>query len=55
VSHNVAIVVRSPSNAGLAEEAPLAYQDVAAVVDVLARAELATPVGRRRPTGVVKG
>ena len=49
------IVVRSPSNKGLAEEAPFAYKDVDRVVDVVARARLARPVARLRPIGVVKG
>jgi tRNA-splicing ligase RtcB (3'-phosphate/5'-hydroxy nucleic acid ligase) len=50
-----AIVVRSPSNKGLAEEAPFAYKDVEAVVDVVARAGLARRVARVVPLGVVKG
>ncbi len=49
------IVVRCPSNAELAEEAPLAYKDVDHVVDVVARAGLARKVARLRPLGVLKG
>jgi tRNA-splicing ligase RtcB (3'-phosphate/5'-hydroxy nucleic acid ligase) len=49
------IVVRSPSNRGLAEEAPFAYKDVEKVVDVVERAGLAGRVARLRPIGVVKG
>jgi len=49
------IVVRSPSNKGLAEEAPFAYKDVEIVVDVVARAGLARRVARVVPLGVVKG
>ncbi len=49
------IVVRSPSDKGLAEEAPFAYKDVERVVDVVERAELARRVARLRPIGVVKG
>ena len=49
------IVVRSPSNSGLAEEAPFAYKDVEAVVDVVAAAGLARRVARVVPLGVVKG
>jgi tRNA-splicing ligase RtcB len=49
------IVVRSPSNKGLAEEAPLAYKDVDRVVAVVARAGLARPVAQLVPLGVVKG
>ena len=49
------IVVRCPSNRGLAEEAPFAYKDVERVVDVVARAGLARKVVQLRPLGVVKG
>jgi tRNA-splicing ligase RtcB len=49
------IVVRSPSNKGLAEEAPLAYKDVERVVGVVVEAGLARRVARLRPLGVVKG
>jgi tRNA-splicing ligase RtcB (3'-phosphate/5'-hydroxy nucleic acid ligase) len=49
------IVVRSPSNKGLAEEAPFAYKDVERVVGVVERAGLARRVAQLRPIGVVKG
>jgi tRNA-splicing ligase RtcB len=49
------ITVRCPSNRGLAEEAPFAYKDVEAVVEVVERAGLAARVARLRPIGVVKG
>jgi tRNA-splicing ligase RtcB (3'-phosphate/5'-hydroxy nucleic acid ligase) len=49
------IVVRSPSNKGLAEEAPFAYKDVERVVEVVERAGLARRVVQLRPLGVVKG
>ena len=49
------IVVRCPSNTGLAEEAPLAYKDVERVVDVVHRAGLGHKVARLRPVGVIKG
>jgi tRNA-splicing ligase RtcB len=49
------IVVRCPSNAGLAEEAPFAYKDVERVVGVVERAGLARRVVQLRPIGVVKG
>ena len=49
------IVVRCPSNKGLAEEAPFAYKDVDRVVDVVQRAGLARRVARLVPLGVVKG
>jgi tRNA-splicing ligase RtcB len=49
------IVVRCPSNAELAEEAPAAYKDVERVVDVVERAGIAARVARLRPLGVLKG
>jgi len=49
------IVVRCPSNKGLAEEAPFAYKDVEHVVEVVERAGLARRVARLIPLGVVKG
>ncbi|HEX6229715.1 MAG TPA: RtcB family protein [Solirubrobacterales bacterium] len=49
------IVVRCPSQRGLAEEAPFAYKDVERVVSVVERAGLASPVAQLRPLGVVKG
>ena len=49
------IAVRCPSNAELAEEAPLAYKDVERVVDVVHRAGLAHKVARLVPLGVLKG
>jgi tRNA-splicing ligase RtcB len=49
------IVVRCPSNRGLAEEAPFAYKDVEHVVSVVERAGLASRVAQLRPLGVVKG
>jgi tRNA-splicing ligase RtcB len=49
------IVVRCPSQRGLAEEAPFAYKDVERVVGVVERAGLAAPVARLRPLGVIKG
>ena len=49
------ITVRSPSNRGLAEEAPFAYKAVEKVVGVVERAGLANVVAELRPIGVVKG
>lgn len=49
------IVVRCPSSAELAEEAPFAYKDVERVVDVVHRTGLARRVARLVPAGVVKG
>jgi tRNA-splicing ligase RtcB len=49
------IIVRCPSNAGLAEEAPFAYKDVDRVAAVVETAGLARRVARVRPLGVIKG
>jgi tRNA-splicing ligase RtcB len=49
------IVVRCPSSAELAEEAPIAYKDVDRVVEVVHRAGIARKVARLRPLGVLKG
>jgi tRNA-splicing ligase RtcB (3'-phosphate/5'-hydroxy nucleic acid ligase) len=49
------VTVRSPSNKGLAEEAPFAYKDVEKVVDVAEAAGLAVRVAQLRPIGVIKG
>jgi tRNA-splicing ligase RtcB len=49
------IVVRCPSNRGLAEEAPFAYKDVDHVVRIVERARLARRVAQLEPLGVVKG
>ncbi len=52
---NQGIAVRSGSMAGLAEEAPIAYKDVEAVVDAVHGAGLAQKVARLKPVGVIKG
>ncbi len=49
------IVVRCPTDRGLAEEAPFAYKDVEHVVAVVERAGLARRVAQLTPLGVVKG
>jgi tRNA-splicing ligase RtcB len=49
------ILIRSPSMRGVAEEAPLAYKDVSAVVDAAARADLADKVARLEPLVCIKG
>ena len=49
------ILVRSPSMRGVAEEAPLAYKDVRAVVDAADRAGLSRKVARVEPLVCVKG
>jgi tRNA-splicing ligase RtcB len=49
------ILIRSPSPRGVAEEAPGAYKDVAAVVDAADTAGLARKVARVEPLVCVKG
>ena len=49
------ILIRSPSSRGVAEEAPLAYKDVGAVVDAANLAGLAVKVARLAPLVCVKG
>ena len=49
------ILIRSPSMRGIAEEAPDAYKDVAAVVDAADAAGLARKVARLEPLVCVKG
>lgn len=49
------IIIKSQSDAGLAEEAPTAYKDVNLVVDVIKEASIAKPVVRMRPIAVIKG
>jgi tRNA-splicing ligase RtcB len=52
---NQGIEIRSPSLRGVAEEAPGAYKDVTAVVDVADKANLARKVARLLPVICVKG
>ncbi len=49
------ILIRSPSGRGVAEEAPGAYKDVAAVVDAADAAGLARKVARVEPLICIKG
>jgi len=49
------IIIRSPSLRGVAEEAPAAYKDVSAVVDVADRAGLARKVAKLEPVICIKG
>jgi tRNA-splicing ligase RtcB len=49
------IIIKSPSWRGVAEEAPGAYKDVAAVVDATEKAGLANKVARLEPLICVKG
>jgi tRNA-splicing ligase RtcB (3'-phosphate/5'-hydroxy nucleic acid ligase) len=46
---------KSPTPQSLAEEAPLAYKDVEAVVDSVHGANISTKVARMEPIGVIKG
>jgi tRNA-splicing ligase RtcB (3'-phosphate/5'-hydroxy nucleic acid ligase) len=47
--------IRSPSMRGVAEEAPNAYKDVAAVVDAAQAAGLAQKVAELQPLVCIKG
>ena len=49
------ILIRSPSLRGVAEEAPLAYKDVDAVVEAAEQAGLARRVAQLRPLVCIKG
>lgn len=49
------IHIRVGSVSGLAEEAPLAYKDVNAVVDVVEKAQIAKKVALLKPVVVIKG
>ena len=52
---DLGVTVRAKGAGLLAEEAPLAYKDVAEVIEVSEQAGLSTKVARMRPIGVVKG
>jgi tRNA-splicing ligase RtcB len=49
------IIIRSDSDPGLAEEAPVAYKDIENVIDIVHGAGLARKVARLKPLAVVKG
>jgi tRNA-splicing ligase RtcB len=49
------IIIRSPSQRGVAEEAPGAYKDVSAVVDAAHAAKLSSKVARLEPVLCIKG
>ena len=49
------IIIKSPSSRGIAEEAPGAYKDVSAVVEVAEAAGLAKRIARLRPLACIKG
>ena len=52
---NAGIIAEAGSAKGLVEEAPEAYKDIDAVVDIVDRAGIAKKVARLTPLGVVKG
>jgi tRNA-splicing ligase RtcB len=47
--------VQSPHPKSLAEEAPLAYKDIEAVIDSVQGSGISTKVARFVPIGVIKG
>jgi len=49
------VVVRATSRATVAEEMPMAYKDVADVVEVMEAAEVSRKVARLKPFAVIKG
>jgi len=49
------VTVRARSRAGIAEEMPEAYKDVAEVVEVMEGAGLTRTVARLKPFAVIKG
>ncbi len=49
------IIVRAKGRSTLAEEAPEAYKDVEAVVDVVHQAGISKKIARMKPLGVIKG
>ncbi len=52
---NQGIQIRAGSMPGLAEEAPIAYKDVDAVVETVANVGIARKVAHLRPVAVIKG
>lgn len=52
---NMGIIAEAGSGKGLVEEAPEAYKDIEAVVDVVHHAGIARKVARFKPLAVVKG
>jgi len=52
---SMGVIAEAASTKGLVEEAPEAYKDIDAVVDVVQRAGIAKKVARLRPVAVVKG
>jgi tRNA-splicing ligase RtcB len=52
---NYGVVVRANSIKGLLEEAPEAYKDVNAVVDVVCKAKIARKIAKLKPVAIIKG
>lgn len=52
---NNGIFIRAASRSSLAEEAPIAYKDVAEVVEVVHKLGLSQKIAKLRPLGVIKG
>jgi tRNA-splicing ligase RtcB len=52
---NKNILVKSSSIKGIAEEAPIVYKDIDEVIEVTKNSNIAKPVVRLRPLGVIKG
>jgi tRNA-splicing ligase RtcB len=52
---NLGIIAEAGSSKGLVEEAPEAYKDIDAVVDVVEKAGIAKKVARFKPVAVIKG
>ena len=52
---SLGIIAEAGSSKGLVEEAPEAYKDIDAVVDVVAQAGIAKKVARFKPVAVIKG
>lgn len=49
------VIVRATSMKGLLEEAPEAYKDVNAVVDVVSKANIARKIAKLKPVAIIKG
>ena len=52
---SMGIIAETGSGKGLVEEAPEAYKDIDAVIDVVHSAGIATKVARFTPVAVIKG
>ena len=52
---DLGVIVRAHSRAGIAEEMPHAYKDVADVVEVMEKAGITRRVARLKPFAVIRG